>query len=145
AIWCQSDTVVELEPAGDLSRRKATFGKALAARSRILKRLMGWVDDRACAKDLLHETYQRVLLLEPSSLEKIESIEDYLYAVAKNVAREHLLEKARESRLFYQDGGRDVTSPDAAETLGGRLDSAHLLELMERLPRHYQDALRLSV
>ena len=144
-IWCQSDTVTELEPARDLARGKATLDEAMASRSLVLKRLKGWVKDRACAEDLLQETYQRLLLLGPSRLAKIESVRAYLYVVAKSVALDYLRNKALNPSLFYQDGGIDATNTDARDAMGRSVDSAYVVELMEQLPRQYRDALRLSV
>jgi RNA polymerase sigma-70 factor, ECF subfamily len=144
-VWCQSDTVTELESAGNPTQGKATLDEAMASRSLILKRLKGWVKDRACAEDLLQETYQRLLLLDPSRLEKIESVRAYLYGIAKMVAVDHLKNSTRDRRLFYQDGFVDVTTTEAQDAVGRSVDSAYVVELMEQLPRQYRDALRLSV
>ena len=144
-IWCQSDTVAEFEPAKGQPRRTLTLDEAMASRSLVLQRLMGWVKDRACAEDLLQETYRRLWLLDPSHLEEIESATAYMHAVAKNVATAYLRNKARDHRLRHQDGGIDITSPDTGDAVGRSVDKAYVVELMAKLPRRLRDALCLSV
>jgi RNA polymerase sigma factor (sigma-70 family) len=86
------------------------------------------------AADLTQETYLR--LLRARDTEKIEDVRGFLFTIASNLARDHLRQRSRFSRL---DGGPlHASFPSAEVSVESRIEAQQqvdrLQQAMEELP-----------
>jgi RNA polymerase sigma-70 factor (ECF subfamily) len=128
--------------AGDL----AAFDELYARFERpLFGFILGFVDDRAEAEDVFHETFLAMLRWGPARAEAVGSARAWLYRVARNLCLNRLRKQTRGRRALAGAGpvAEAAAGPDAEVHLETGDREEALRRAVERLPEHLGAVYRL--